>query len=60
MIIWLRDKEFHAHVTVHKIVHATLGSKKVSAHWVPKMLTDVHKEQRLMAAREGLQRFRSE
>ncbi|GFO41773.1 histone-lysine N-methyltransferase SETMAR [Plakobranchus ocellatus] len=29
--------------TVHEIVHDTLGYRKVSARWVPKMLTEDHK-----------------
>ena len=33
--------------TVHRLVHDTLGYRKVSARWVPKMLTDAHKLQRL-------------
>jgi histone-lysine N-methyltransferase SETMAR len=49
-----------SHGSVHKIVHEMLGFNKVSARWVPKMLTDVHKEQRLLAARCGLARFRRE
>ncbi|GFR79847.1 histone-lysine N-methyltransferase SETMAR [Elysia marginata] len=32
--------------TVHEIVHDTLGYWKVSARWVPKMLTEDHKLQR--------------
>ena len=37
-----------------------MGFNKVIARWVPKMLTDVHKEQCLLAARCGLARFRRE
>ncbi|GFN78594.1 histone-lysine N-methyltransferase SETMAR [Plakobranchus ocellatus] len=33
--------------TVHEIVHDTLGYRKVSARWVPKMLTEDHKLQRV-------------
>ncbi|GFR79792.1 histone-lysine N-methyltransferase SETMAR [Elysia marginata] len=33
--------------TVHEIVHDTLGHLKVSARWVPKMLTEDHKFQRV-------------
>ncbi|GFR67690.1 histone-lysine N-methyltransferase SETMAR [Elysia marginata] len=32
---------------VHEIVHDTLGYQKVSARWVPKMLTEDHKLQRV-------------
>ncbi|GFO27504.1 histone-lysine N-methyltransferase SETMAR [Plakobranchus ocellatus] len=32
---------------VHKIVHDKLGYRKVSARWVPKMLSDEHKCLRL-------------
>ncbi|GFN78064.1 glycine receptor subunit alpha-1 [Plakobranchus ocellatus] len=33
--------------TVHEIVHDTLGYRKGSARWVPKMLTEDHKLQRV-------------
>ncbi|GFN92564.1 histone-lysine N-methyltransferase SETMAR [Plakobranchus ocellatus] len=33
--------------TVHEIVHDTLGYRKMSARWVPKMLTEDHKLQRV-------------
>ncbi|GFR67479.1 histone-lysine N-methyltransferase SETMAR [Elysia marginata] len=33
--------------TVHEIVHDTLGYRKVSARWVPKILTEDHKLQRV-------------
>ncbi|GFO15634.1 histone-lysine N-methyltransferase SETMAR [Plakobranchus ocellatus] len=33
--------------TVHEIVHDTWGYRKVSARWVPKMLTEDHKLQRV-------------
>lgn len=49
-----------SHGTVHSIVHDKLAFSKVSARWVPKMLTEEHKAQRLMAARECLRRFRLE
>jgi len=42
-----------SHGTAHKIVHATLEFNKVSARWVPKMLTDVHKQRCLMVAKGG-------
>ncbi|GFN76213.1 histone-lysine N-methyltransferase SETMAR [Plakobranchus ocellatus] len=42
--------------SVHEIVHDTLGYRKVSARWVPKMLTEDHKLQRV----EISQRFCSD
>ncbi|GFR67096.1 histone-lysine N-methyltransferase SETMAR [Elysia marginata] len=32
---------------IHEMVHDTLGYQKVSARWVPKMLTEDHKLQRV-------------
>ena len=42
---------------VHEIVQK-LGYRKVSARWVPKQLTDVHKEQRRVMSAQLLDRFR--
>ncbi|GFO00668.1 histone-lysine N-methyltransferase SETMAR [Plakobranchus ocellatus] len=42
--------------TVHEIVHDTLGYRKVSARWVPKMLTEDHKLQRVEISQRLLQR----
>ncbi|GFN81199.1 histone-lysine N-methyltransferase SETMAR [Plakobranchus ocellatus] len=42
--------------TVHEIVHDTLGYRKVSARWVPKMLTEDHKLQRVEISLRLLQR----
>ncbi|GFO28552.1 histone-lysine N-methyltransferase SETMAR [Plakobranchus ocellatus] len=42
--------------TVHEIVHDTLGYRKVSAGWVPKMLTEDHKLQRVEISQRLLQR----
>ncbi|GFO46264.1 histone-lysine N-methyltransferase SETMAR [Plakobranchus ocellatus] len=42
--------------TVHEIVHDTLGYRKVSARWVPKMLTEDHKLQRVEISQHLLQR----
>ncbi|GFN96863.1 EF-hand calcium-binding domain-containing protein 6 [Plakobranchus ocellatus] len=42
--------------TVHEIVHDTLGYRKVSARWVPKMLTEGHKLQRVEISQRLLQR----
>lgn len=43
--------------TVHRIVTDKLGYHKLCARWVPKMLTDAHKEQRMTAARDFLARW---
>ena len=40
--------------SAHRIVFDELGYRKVSARWVPKQLTDNHKEQRLDICRELL------
>ncbi|GFO02482.1 histone-lysine N-methyltransferase SETMAR [Plakobranchus ocellatus] len=42
--------------TVHEIVHDTLGYQRVSARWVPKMLTEDHKLQRVEISQRLLQR----
>ncbi|GFO04673.1 transposase [Plakobranchus ocellatus] len=42
--------------TVHEIVHDTSGYRKVSARWVPKMLTEDHKLQRIEISQRLLQR----
>ncbi|GFN80970.1 histone-lysine N-methyltransferase SETMAR [Plakobranchus ocellatus] len=42
--------------TVHEVVHDTLGYWKVSAIWVPKMLTEDHKLQRVEISQRLLQR----
>ncbi|GFO48549.1 histone-lysine N-methyltransferase SETMAR [Plakobranchus ocellatus] len=42
--------------TVHEIVHDTLGYRKMSARWVPKMLTEDHKLQRVEISQRLLQR----
>ena len=49
-----------SHGTVNAIVREKLHSSKVSCCWVPKMLTDDHKMQRLMASRASLLRYRKE
>ena len=49
-----------SHGTAHNIVHEKLAFNKVSARWVPKMLTDDHKALRVMAARECMRRLRLE
>ncbi|GFR66821.1 histone-lysine N-methyltransferase SETMAR [Elysia marginata] len=45
--------------SAHRIVFDELGHRKVSARWVPKRLTDNHKEQRLDICRELLRRSKS-
>ncbi|GFS15975.1 histone-lysine N-methyltransferase SETMAR [Elysia marginata] len=45
--------------SAHRIVFDELGYRKVSARWVPKQLTDNHKEQRLDICREHLRRSKS-
>ncbi|GFR57689.1 histone-lysine N-methyltransferase SETMAR [Elysia marginata] len=42
--------------TVHEIVHDTLGYLKVSARWVPKIVTEDHKLQRVEISRRLLLR----
>ncbi|GFN80857.1 histone-lysine N-methyltransferase SETMAR [Plakobranchus ocellatus] len=42
--------------TVHDIVHDTLGYRKVSARWVPKMLMEDHKLQGVEISQRLLQR----
>ncbi|GFO43170.1 histone-lysine N-methyltransferase SETMAR [Plakobranchus ocellatus] len=42
--------------TVHEIVYDTLGYRKVSARWVPKMLSEDHKLQRVEISQRLLQR----
>ena len=49
-----------SHGTVYAIVREKLHFSKVSCRWVPKMLTDDHKMQRLMASRASLRRYRKE
>ena len=45
--------------SAHRIVFDELGYRKVSARWVPKQLTDNHKEQKLDICRELLRRSKS-
>jgi len=46
--------------TVYKIVTESLGYHKLCARWVPKMLTDQHKQQRMASARAFLDRYRQD
>jgi histone-lysine N-methyltransferase SETMAR len=45
---------------VHEIVHDLLGYRKVCARWVPKQLTDVHKETRMALSLTHLSRYHVE
>jgi len=45
---------------IYDIVSEKLGSKKLCARWVPKMLTDEHKQKHLAAAHQFLQRHQIE
>ncbi|GFO29696.1 histone-lysine N-methyltransferase SETMAR [Plakobranchus ocellatus] len=45
---------------VYKIVHDKLGYRKVSARWVPKMLSDEHKRQRVEISQVLLHRCQQE
>lgn len=46
--------------TIYRIVTEHLGYHKLCARWVPKMLTDQHKEQRMRSARQFLERYRQD
>lgn len=45
---------------VYKIVHVVLGYHKVCARWVPKQLTDLHKEMRMGISLTHLMRYNME
>ncbi|GFS23794.1 histone-lysine N-methyltransferase SETMAR [Elysia marginata] len=45
---------------VREIIHDTLGYLKLSARWVPKMLTDDHKLQRIEISRRLLLRYQQD
>jgi len=47
-----------ASTTIHKIVTEKLGYSKVCARWVPRMLTESHKEKRVECAQQFLQQCR--
>lgn len=42
---------------VHNIIHDELGMNKVSARWVPRLLTPDHKRTRLLTSRDNLALF---
>jgi histone-lysine N-methyltransferase SETMAR len=44
--------------TVQRILTEHLNMKKVSARWVPRLLTDTNKENRVMASRKFIKRYR--
>jgi len=46
--------------TIYTIVTEKLGYHKLCARWVPKMLTDQHKEQRMSSGRAFLDRYRQD
>lgn len=45
---------------IYEIVTEKLGYKKLCARWVPKMLTDAHKQKRLASAENFLHRFETQ
>jgi len=47
-------------MVLYEIVTKELGYHKFCARWVPKMLTDVHKTQRMASALTFLQRYHDE
>ncbi len=49
-----------SHPTICKILHEELGVSKVCALWVPKLLTDKHKQNRMAAAIEFLSLYHAE
>jgi len=44
----------------HEIIHKDLGYSKVSCRWVPKMLTQEHKQKRVELSQQFLCRFEKE
>src|SRR5215469_9882069 len=46
--------------SVHRIVHHTLGYRKVCARWVPKQLSEVHKDTRMGLSLTHLSRYHVE
>uniref|UniRef100_A0A1B6LY48 Mos1 transposase HTH domain-containing protein n=1 Tax=Graphocephala atropunctata TaxID=36148 RepID=A0A1B6LY48_9HEMI len=46
--------------TADKILTDILKFQKVCARWMPRMLTDQHKKERMESARECLRRYREE
>lgn len=45
--------------TVQSILHVDLGLSKLSARWVPKMLSDFHKADRVQIAKRNLDQMES-
>jgi hypothetical protein len=46
--------------SVYDIVHDSLGYRKVSCRWVPKLLDDLNKAKRMMTSLQHLQRYSEE
>lgn len=46
--------------TVHRILTDNLNMRKLSARWVPRLLTNEHKERRIEASRKFLSRYNKE
>ena len=49
-----------SHGSAYNIIHNELGFRKVSARWVPKELTDTHKDTRRIISQRHLQRYEGE
>ncbi len=47
-----------SHTTIHSIMKNELVLRKVCSHWVPRMLTEDHKAQRMAAALDFLMLYR--
>lgn len=52
------DVTGHSYGTVNRIITGELNMRKVSSRWIPRLLTDKHRERRLDASRKFLQRYR--
>ena len=46
--------------TVHTIIHVTLNMRRFCARWIPKMLSECQKTQRVESCRRFVQRFERE
>lgn len=49
-----------SHGSAHNILHNELGFRKVSARWVPRQLTETHKDNRRTISQRHLQRYENE
>ena len=54
------DLTGHSYGTVHKILEKHLNMHKVSARWIPRLLSNDNKDTRVNASRKFLQRYRKE